>query len=94
MIKPGKAHDSILYKSIARVEKRFMPPKGEEHCTPEEAWTMAEEAGAELFLPVHHQTFALSREPYLEPIERTYAAAGNHPERIVIDGIGQEFRVA
>jgi L-ascorbate metabolism protein UlaG (beta-lactamase superfamily) len=64
------------------------------HATPEQAWRMAEEAGAELFLPVHHQTFRLSSEPYLEPIERTYAAARGRPERVAIERIGQEFRLA
>jgi L-ascorbate metabolism protein UlaG (beta-lactamase superfamily) len=62
------------------------------HCTPEQAWQMAEDAGAEAFLPVHHQTFTLSREPYLEPIERVYAAAGRNPERVAVSRIGQEFR--
>jgi len=61
------------------------------HCTPEQAWQMAEDAGAESFLPIHHQTFALSREPYLEPIERVYAAAGRHPDRVAVSRIGQEF---
>jgi L-ascorbate metabolism protein UlaG (beta-lactamase superfamily) len=61
------------------------------HCTPEQAWRMAEDAGAEFFLPVHHQTFQLSREPYLEPIERVYGAAGNRPDRVALSGIGQEF---
>jgi L-ascorbate metabolism protein UlaG (beta-lactamase superfamily) len=61
------------------------------HCTPEQAWRMAEDAGAEFFLPVHHQTFQLSREPYFEPIERVYGAAGNRPDRVALSGIGQEF---
>ena len=63
------------------------------HCTPEQAWQMAHEAGSEFFLPVHHQTFALSREPYYQPIERTLAAAGRHPERVAVHRIGQEFRL-
>lgn len=63
------------------------------HCTPEQAWRMAEDAGAEFVLPVHHQTFHLSREPYLEPIDRTYGAAGNRPERVAVDRIGQEFHL-
>ena len=63
------------------------------HCTPEQAWHMAGEAGSEFFLPIHHQTFALSREPYLEPIERVQAAAGNHPDRVALQRIGQEFRM-
>ena len=40
------------------------------HCTPEQAVTMADAAGARLFLPVHHQSFNLSREPVRNPIER------------------------
>jgi L-ascorbate metabolism protein UlaG (beta-lactamase superfamily) len=63
------------------------------HCTPEQAWRMSNDAGTEFFLPVHHQTFALSREPYLEPIERVYAAAGNHPDRVAVRRIGQEFQI-
>ena len=63
------------------------------HCTPEQAWQMAEDAGFEFFLPVHHQTLALSREPYLEPIERVYAAAGSQPDRVAVRQIGQEFRI-
>ncbi len=63
------------------------------HCTPEQAWQMGNDAGAERFIPVHHQTFQLSREPLLEPIERFYTAAGNQQERIVIGRLGQEFRM-
>jgi len=63
------------------------------HCTPEQAWRMAEDAGSEFFLPVHHQTFPLSREPYLEPIERTQAAAANHPDRVAVTRIGQQFHI-
>jgi L-ascorbate metabolism protein UlaG (beta-lactamase superfamily) len=63
------------------------------HCNPEQAWNMAEQAGAEFFLPVHHQTFSLSREPYLEPIERVQAAAGRRQERGAVHRIGQAFRL-
>ena len=63
------------------------------HCTPEQAWQMAGDAGFEHFLPIHHQTFRLSREPYLEPIERVYGAAGRHAERVAISAIGQDFHL-
>jgi len=63
------------------------------HCTPEQAWRMAGEARADLFLPVHHQTFLLSREPVLEPIERLHGAAGQAADRIFLRDIGQEFRL-
>ena len=61
------------------------------HCTPEQAVRMADEAGAEVILPVHHQTFELSREPKLEPIERFHLALGRAPERVALASIGQEF---
>lgn len=61
------------------------------HCNPEQAWRMGNDAGAEFFLPVHHSTFHLSREPLHEPIQRFLSAAGSHIERVVATGIGQEF---
>ncbi len=63
------------------------------HCTPEQAWRMGNDAGAEFFMPVHHRTFRLSQEPLDEPIERLYAAAGRRTDRIAVQQIGQEFRV-
>jgi L-ascorbate metabolism protein UlaG (beta-lactamase superfamily) len=64
------------------------------HCTPEQAWRMGNDAGAELFLPVHHQTFQLSREPFHEPIERFQEAAGRNPDRVAVTSIGQEVHLA
>jgi L-ascorbate metabolism protein UlaG (beta-lactamase superfamily) len=64
------------------------------HCTPEEAWRMGNEANADRFLPVHHQTFSLSREPYYEPIERFRGAAGNRQDRIPVHRIGEEIHIA
>jgi L-ascorbate metabolism protein UlaG (beta-lactamase superfamily) len=63
------------------------------HCTPEQAWQMAGEAGAEYVLPVHHQTFPLGREPLFEPIERLHDAAGRHSGRISLRRVGEEFRL-
>ncbi len=63
------------------------------HCNPEQAWQMANDAGAEYVLPVHHQTFALGHESKLEPIERLLAAAGSRPERVCLQGIGEEFHL-
>jgi L-ascorbate metabolism protein UlaG (beta-lactamase superfamily) len=64
------------------------------HCTPEQAVTMANDAGAGLLIPVHHQTFHLSREPLDEPIERFLAANRGTPERVVLTDIGGEFHMA
>lgn len=61
------------------------------HCTPEQAWKMGVDCNADFLLPVHHQTFKLSREPYFEPVERFIQAAGSHPERVVTTRIGQQW---
>jgi L-ascorbate metabolism protein UlaG (beta-lactamase superfamily) len=63
------------------------------HCNPEQAVQMATHAGAEFILPVHHQTFQLSREPKWEPVERALAAVGSATERICLRSIGQEFHL-
>jgi L-ascorbate metabolism protein UlaG (beta-lactamase superfamily) len=61
------------------------------HCNPEQALAMANHAGADFLLPVHHRTFKLSSEPYEEPIERLLLAAGAAEERIAVREIGEEF---
>lgn len=61
------------------------------HCTPEQAIEMATAAGACYILPIHHQTFRLSFEPFLEPIERFAAALRNSPQRIALRKIGETF---
>jgi L-ascorbate metabolism protein UlaG (beta-lactamase superfamily) len=63
------------------------------HCNPEQALAMANHAGAEFVLPVHHQTFKLSNEPYREPIERLLRASGSAGDRIAIREIGDEFHL-
>jgi L-ascorbate metabolism protein UlaG (beta-lactamase superfamily) len=59
------------------------------HCTPEQAVTMADAAGARLFVPVHHQSFSLSREPVTEPIERTEQMLMAERDRLGLREIGQ-----
>ncbi len=86
-------------KSSRRIDLALMPigaydPWIHYHCTPEQAWKMGNDAGAEFFLPVHHQTFQLSREPFNEPIERFVHASGAHPDRVALHRIGQEFHSA
>jgi L-ascorbate metabolism protein UlaG (beta-lactamase superfamily) len=61
------------------------------HSTPEQAVEMANAAGAHFIMPVHHQTFRLSFEPFREPIERFQAALHDAPERIALCEIGQTF---
>lgn len=64
------------------------------HCNPEQALTMANNAGAEFVLPVHHQTFRLSDEPYGEPIARILRASGSAEHRIPLREIGGEFHLS
>jgi L-ascorbate metabolism protein UlaG (beta-lactamase superfamily) len=59
------------------------------HCTPEQAVRMADAAGAQLFVPVHHQSFQLSNEPFLQPIERAQEALVKEADRLAIRQIGE-----
>jgi L-ascorbate metabolism protein UlaG (beta-lactamase superfamily) len=63
------------------------------HCNPEQALVMANHAGAEFVLPVHHRTFKLSNEPYGEPIERLLLASSSAEDRIAVREIGEEFHL-
>ncbi len=85
-------------RSSKRVDLAIMPigaydPWIRVHCNPEQALAMANDAGAEHILPVHHQTFKLSNEGLLEPIERLLTAAGPSDDRICLRDIGGEFRL-
>ena len=68
-------------------------PWVQSHCTPEQAVQMANAAGARFIVPVHHQTFRLSFEPFREPIDRFQAALSKTPERIALREIGETFMV-
>jgi truncated hemoglobin YjbI len=54
---------------------------------------MANAAGADHIMPIHHQTFRLSAEAFDEPIERFEAALQRTPERIALRAIGETFRL-
>ena len=58
------------------------------HASPEQAWAMAEMAGARHVLPMHHATFKLSHEPMAEPLARFLAAAGGDAHRVVARRVG------
>jgi L-ascorbate metabolism protein UlaG (beta-lactamase superfamily) len=61
------------------------------HCTPEQALAMTNDAGGRFLIPVHHQTFRLSREPMHEPIERLQTALVDESERLGLRQIGETF---
>jgi L-ascorbate metabolism protein UlaG (beta-lactamase superfamily) len=64
------------------------------HCTPEQSVAMADDAGARLFVPIHHRTFALSHEEFDEPIERAQEALSAEADRLVVREIGDTARIA
>ena len=66
-------------------------PWVQSHSTPEQTVKMANAAGARFVVPVHHQTFRLSFEPFCEPIQRFEAALSETPERIALRKIGETF---
>jgi L-ascorbate metabolism protein UlaG (beta-lactamase superfamily) len=59
------------------------------HCTPEQAVAMADAAGARAIVPVHHQSFQLSHEPFMEPIERIQEALVSEHDRLALREIGE-----
>jgi L-ascorbate metabolism protein UlaG (beta-lactamase superfamily) len=61
------------------------------HCTPEEAVDMANAAGAQYLVPIHHRTFRLSEEPMNEPIERFEQALSKESERLALRHVGETF---
>ncbi|HEU0089296.1 MAG TPA: MBL fold metallo-hydrolase [Pseudonocardiaceae bacterium] len=67
----------------------FMHPV---HTDPAEAVQAAQDVGARVMVPMHWGTFQLSREPVLEPIERTraaWAAVGRDPANLWDLAIGE-----
>jgi len=93
----GDTADTPLFRSHRQhgpFEAAIMPigaydPWIWNHCTPEQAVAMADAAGARLFIPIHHQTFRLSREGDREPIERADAALLREQGRLALREIGQ-----
>jgi L-ascorbate metabolism protein UlaG (beta-lactamase superfamily) len=63
------------------------------HCSPEQAFAMAGQAGARYFVPIHHETFQLSHEPMGEPAMRLRAAFAQEPNRLLAVSVGETFRV-
>lgn len=63
------------------------------HADPEQAIQMANDAGARFIMPIHHQTFRLSFEPFREPIERFDAGLRDEADRVALREIGETFIV-
>jgi L-ascorbate metabolism protein UlaG (beta-lactamase superfamily) len=92
--------DTAVTPAFARL-RRFAPfdaaimpigaynPWISNHCTPEQAVAMADVAGARVIVPVHHQSFRLSNEPFMEPIERIQEALALESDRLALREIGE-----
>jgi L-ascorbate metabolism protein UlaG (beta-lactamase superfamily) len=94
------AHTPLFqnYRRFGPFDAAIMPigaynPWIRNHCTPEEAVTMADAAGARLIVPVHHQSFRLSNEPFMEPIERMQEALVKEHDRLALKEIGQTITI-
>jgi len=88
------SHSFASLRSKGPIEFAIMPIGAYEpwvcsHCTPEQAVRMANDAGANHFLPVHFKTFAFGREGTTEPMERLESAI--ECERIGWRDVGQTF---
>ena len=84
-------------RKLGPFEMAIMPigayqPWIQSHCTPEQAVRMADEAGANHFLPIHFKTFAFGREGTAEPLQRLEAAIDS--QRIGWREVGETFRLA
>ena len=96
------AGDTAMTESFALLQRQgpidvaIMPisaynPWIQAHSTPEQAVQMANAAAARFVVPVHHQTFRLSLEPFREPIGRFEAALTNTPGRVALREVGETF---
>jgi L-ascorbate metabolism protein UlaG (beta-lactamase superfamily) len=96
------AHTRVFFRSHHRYgpyDAAIMPigaydPWIFNHCTPEQSVTMADDAGARLFVPIHHKCFQLSHEPFNEPIERAERALDAEEGRLVVRDVGETARIA
>jgi L-ascorbate metabolism protein UlaG (beta-lactamase superfamily) len=61
------------------------------HCNPEQAFQMANEAGAKYILPMHHYTFRFGREDCAEPMERLQTAMNGEADRLGWKEAGETF---
>ncbi len=63
------------------------------HCNPEEAIAMCREMNARAILPIHWNTFIVSDEPVMEPIERLKKGIPGSGISLALDAIGKTVTV-
>lgn len=66
-----------------------------QHCTPEEALKMAKDMNSKVFIPIHWNTFILSKEKRTAPLERLQAAL-EHDSTITLGlyQIGEQYTLS
>lgn len=86
--------------STEHVDVAIMPigaydPFRFQHCTPEEALKMAKDMNSKVFIPIHWNTFILSKEKRTAPLERLQAAL-EHDSTITLGlyQIGEQYTLS
>jgi len=95
----GDTADTTLFRGLPPSQLAIMPigayqPWIRAHCSPEQAWRMAQEARSELFIGIHHRTFRLSQEPQAEPLHRLLSAAGSRAQDVLLHQIGAQTSIS
>lgn len=90
----GDTAETSVYQGLAPIDLAVFgvgayDPWDHMHATPEQAWKMFQEIDARYMLPVHHSTFELSDEPFEEPMNRLYKAAGKNVSSILEPSVGE-----
>lgn len=87
----ARLHDPKRPLDLALMPIGAYNPWVNSHCNPEEAVAMADLAGARHFVPIHHETFELSNEPFDEPARRLHAALVHRPGHLLATHVGETF---
>lgn len=67
-------------------------PFKRQHCTPEEALAMADDMNTKVFIPIHRNTFRLSKEPKKAPLERLKKKLPDYPDMTLwLSDIGESY---
>ena len=63
-----------------------------QHCTPEESLKMAKDMNSKVFIPVHWNTFVMSKEKKTAPMERLKAALEiDSTIKLGLEDIGKKY---
>lgn len=88
-----KVQDRNIPISLAMMPIGAYDPWIANHASPEQAVQMTDHLGAYHMLPMHWRTFVQSEEPTLEPIQRLKQALFEKPDRMVLEAIGQTWKL-